>query len=355
MTLLQRIIWENKFKYRLIRHLLFWIIVLIYFTSYGLYYKVLRNQFIAFSLYLPLYMVITYTLLYFIFPKVLVKKQYVLSILLFIILLIMYTVATKLYYRKIFPFVFGETAFAMMRGNLSFMMSILVESDRFIIVNFPALFIKAIKHWYLVEINNKELERKNIENKMAMLNAQLHPHFLFNTLNNLYTLALDNSKKTPEIIMKLSEVMRYIIDDYNELNVELGKEIEIIASYIEIEKLRYDDDLKITYTIDIPDEENNKKILIPPLLIFTFVENAFKHGASKSLDNAWINIEVVMKDAFLKIFIENSVDEDYEIKNRKGLGLVNVQKRLELYYPNRHRYSANKLYNRFKVFLEIKI
>ncbi len=355
MTLLQRIIWENKLKYRLIRHLLFWIIVLIYFTSYGLYYNILRHQFIAFTLYLPLYIVVTYTLLYFILPKVLLKKQYFLSLVLFIGLLTLYTFVMRIYYRNIFPSIFGESEFGTIRGSLPFMLSVIVESDKFIIVNFPVLFIKAIKYWYLVEINNKELERKNMENKMAMLNAQLHPHFLFNTLNNLYTLALDDSKKTPEIIMKLSEVMRYIIDDYSELNVELGKEIEIIASYIEIEKLRYDDDLKITYTIDIPDEENSKKILIPPLLIFTFVENAFKHGASKSLDNAWINIEVVMKDAFLKIFIENSVDEDYKIKNRKGLGLVNVQKRLELYYPNRHRYSANKLHNRFKVFLEIKI
>lgn len=354
MTLLHRIIWDDNVKYRLIRHLLFWSIILIYFTSYGLYYNILRHQFIAFSMYLPLYIVVTYTLLYFIFPKVLFKRQYLLSIVLFLVLLVLYTVIMRIYYQHIFPYVFGESPFQLRRASLSLFMSLIVESDKFIMVNFPALFIKAIKHWYIVEINNKELERKNIENKMSMLTAQLHPHILFNTLNNLYTLSLESSKKTPATIMKLSEVMRYIIDDHSKLKVELRKELEIIESYIEIEKLRFDNKLKIDYNIDIP-TDNYEQILTPPLLIFTFVENAFKHGVSKCLDNPWINIDVITEDSLLKILIENSVDEDYKIKNGDGVGLINVQKRLELYYPNKYKYIVNKLHGKYKVFLEIKI
>jgi len=239
-------------------------------------------------------------------------------------------------------------------GNL-FVFMVITNFKVFIIVNIPAIFIKALKKLHFINQEKCNLEKRNQENRMTILTSQLHPHFLFNTLNNLYLLSIEKSEKAPEIIMKLSDVMRYIMDDRDKKYVELTRELEVIKSYIEIERLRYDKDLKIESNINLTDLEKTS-ILIPPLLIFTLVENAFKHGVSKSLDNPWINIQMFQNDTTFKVNIGNSVDDCYKNESgREGIGLKNVQKRLELYYPEQNKYSISKMRDKYIVNLEIKM
>ncbi|MBI9055837.1 MAG: histidine kinase [Bacteroidales bacterium] len=205
----------------------------------------------------------------------------------------------------------------------------------------------------MLRLEKHDLEIRNKETNMSVLTSQLHPHFLFNTLNNLYLLSLEKSDKAPEIIMRLSEIMRYILDDRDKKLVNLTRELEVIKSYIEVERLRYDNHLRIDANIDLTDLEKTT-ILIPPLLIFTLVENAFKHGVSKSVDNPWINIEMCQKDETFNINIGNSFDECCCKKScREGVGLKNVQRRLELYYPEKNKYSINKMRDKYIVKLEI--
>lgn len=354
MNLLHKIVWDDKFNYRFTRHFMFWLVILIYFTSFSIYNGEILFYLKTNLILLPFDIVVTYLIIYFIYSKFLLKKQYLKFIVYLLIVLIIYWLSIKFCYKHILPYFLGNSRYLELRSNLSLVKQAVLESETPLIIILSAIAIKSAKNWHKVEVINQKLEKVGIENKMTMLTAQLHPHFLFNTLNNLYALALNSSKKTPEVIMKLSLVMRYIIDDYNKVSVELRKEFEVIKSYIEIEKLRYDNNLEIKFDVNIPDDYYSN-IVIPPLLIFTFVENAFKHGARKCLDNPWINVKIFMEDKLLKVLIENSVVDDDKLENREGIGLKNVKKRLELYYPNRYKYSAKKLYNRFKVFLEIKI
>ncbi len=349
MNFLQKIIFEDNFKFQFTRHLLFWIVIYGYFSSFGFFDHTLSDYLKLNAVFLPSDILITYLFLYIIFPVILYEKRYLKAALYFLILLVVYYTLVRISYLYILPLIFDNYV------QLTLLRQILNGSETVLIIFFSAGFLKMIKYWYKVEVDNQKLEKKSIENKMAMLTSQLHPHFLFNTLNNLYTLSKERSEKTSEIILKLSNVMRYILDDYNKLNVGLNKELEIIKSYVEIEKLRYDDDLKVNFDVRIQ-EKGLKNIQIPPLLIFTFVENAFKHGVSGSLVNPWINILIEKKDDILKILVENSVDEYFNKKaKRQGVGLKNVQKRLELYYPRNYKYVINKMVNKYIVNLEIKL
>jgi len=294
-------------------------------------------------------MIVTYCFMYLIFPKFFKGKKGVIQACIYFILLTIahftmtYFIEVDYYHDQGLSDKYPLTTWVLISTRITLMIILI------------AGFIKTIKFLYITEQKKNNLEKKNLENKMSQLTSQLHPHFFFNTLNNLYVLSIEKSDKTSKIIMKLSDVMRYIIDDHNKLSVGLDKELEIIESYIEIEKIRYDENLKIEFDVSIL-KKNLKRIKIPPLLIFTFVENAFKHGVSKSLKNPWIYIGIQQDDSKLKICIKNSIDEYFNNEQEKnGIGLINVQKRLELYYPKCNKYSKQKLTDKYIVDLEIKI
>lgn len=344
---IKKLVLSNSIGFRVTRHVLFWIIVLLYFSGFlrpnSNFYDLLRYN----LHFLPLDIVSTYILIYFIYPMFLNGKSSVLKGAIYLLLLI-----TIHYFISYFIELSSDGMISSEEYPL--VTEILMSSRIMIIIFFTASFIKTIKYWYKTEINYRELEKKDAENKMILLSSQLHPHFLYNTLNNLYTLSIEKSDKLPEMILGLSTVMRYITDS-QKTQVSLQKEIEIIKSYIDIEKLRYDESLQVEMKFDVSEQDLNK-ITIPPLLIFTFVENAFKHGVSNSVNNPWISVFIKINEDTLKIHIENSVD-DYFAKEpkREGLGLKNVQKRLQLYYPGRTKFVKNKFSDRFSIDLEIKL
>ena len=328
-NLFTNLIFSNNIYYRISRHFLFWIVILFYFSAFlgssANFWGIVKSN----LLFIPLDICTTYIIIYLIFSKLLKGgKQIIWSVLLFIILIIIHLYLAY-YLEKTF-----------------------VKNFTPLIIVFVALFIKSIKYLYLKEISYRELEQRNLENKMTLLTSQLHPHFLFNTLNNLYTLSLEKSEKLPEMIMGLSSVMRYITEDQRNL-VEINKELEVIDSYIDIEKIRYDERLVVEKSIILDDNEKSS-ILIPPLLIFTFVENAFKHGVSKSVNNPRISIQISTINKVLKIKVENSIDDFFNQKqDRAGIGLKNVKKRLELYYPDNYKYSVQKTDNCYRVKVEL--
>ena len=188
------------------------------------------------------------------------------------------------------------------------------------------LVIDWIKQREIIVKTNKIL----LENELKYLRSQIQPHFFFNTLNNLYSLTIDKSDKAPNLILKLSDLMKYFLYETGKEFQKLEKEINHIKDYIEIEKLRYDESLSISFVI----KGEIKKKKIRPLLLIPLVENAFKHGARSSKLNGYINIDLKVEGDFLNFRVENSMTKiNNKLKEQiGGIGLSNIKKRLELNY-----------------------
>lgn len=200
--------------------------------------------------------------------------------------------------------------------------------------------------------NNKlriELERQNYESKLALLRSQINPHFLFNTLHNIDTLISENQDKASKALIKLSDIMRYMLDDSNLRIVPLKKEIEHIENYIDLERLRFKNPTFLS--IKISGEFDNAKVA--PMLFIPFIENAFKHCVDSDIKNG-IKIEFSVKESLIMFFCENLFDNvDSDKDKTHGIGLETVKKRLELLYPLKHKLIITKTNNIFTVSLEI--
>lgn len=169
------------------------------------------------------------------------------------------------------------------------------------------------------------------EAELNFLKSQINPHFLFNTLNNIYSLARKKSDKTPEVVLKLSKLLRFVLYETENKRIAVSREIQFITDYIELEKIRYDDKLKINFDCDVDDFNSQ----ITPLLLIPLVENAFKHGASEAISITFINIAFEVKNKFLIFTIENSVENNsINYKASDGIGLQNLKRQLEIIYPS---------------------
>jgi LytS/YehU family sensor histidine kinase len=193
--------------------------------------------------------------------------------------------------------------------------------------------------WFEFEARKKAVENEKLLAELNFLKAQINPHFLFNTLNNLYYLAYSQSPNTTEVIAKLSQMMRYMIYDTNHLQVPLNKEIEYMQNYISLERLRLNDQIPIRFDI----EGNTEGVLIAPLIFITFLENAFKHGVSNHYPGAWVNIQVSLRGKECIYRVENSKMSGTkpEADEKSGIGLQNVKRRLELSYPGKYKLAID--------------
>jgi len=196
-----------------------------------------------------------------------------------------------------------------------------------------------------------EAELKLRETELKLLKGQIQPHFLFNTLNNLYSLSLQNSDKTSEVVIKLSDLLSYIIYDCRSEKVKLEEELEFIKNYIDLEKIRYDESLKVNLIIEGDFHEK----FIAPMLLQTFIENSFKHGANKIIGISWINILITCSNDILIFKVENNKVGSNDFNSRLGVGVDNAKKRLLLLYPDKHKLEITETDDVYSVFLEIQI
>lgn len=224
---------------------------------------------------------------------------------------------------------------------------------------FVAIFVAMLKfaeEWFDLEAKQKEIENEKLTSELRFLKAQINPHFLFNTLNNLYYLAFTQSPNTTEVIAKLSQMMRYMIYESNHPKVLLSREIEYMENYISLEKLRLNDQIPIAFEV-IGDPN---RVQIAPLVLITFLENAFKHGVGNNFAAAWIEVKIEIKEADQENALPKII---YTVKNSKlptgnnleksGIGLQNVQRRLELSYPHSHTLAVQDEKESYGVRLEI--
>lgn len=196
----------------------------------------------------------------------------------------------------------------------------------------------------------QEMMKKKLETELRFLKSQTNPHFLFNTLNNIYALARKKSDDTADVVMKLSKLLRFMLYESGNASIPITNEIKMIDDYIALEKIRYDDRLKITYrhTLD------NAMHPIAPLLLLPFVENAFKHGVSETRFDSFIFIDIKLEDGQLDFMVENPASENEETNQTEKIGLNNVKRQLELMYPG-HTLTIENNNNCFKVSLKINL
>ena len=294
-----------------------------------------------------------YVNLYILIPRFLKQKSYIFYIFWLIILLTLSSIIIQLLLifplRRALDFATSFSSFDINLHSAYFFATL-------IYVAFTSL-LKFIKDWLsLQDLNFKlaKIEQQKLEAELKTLKGQLNPHFLFNSLNNIYSLALINSEKVPDLILKLSDLMRHIIYESRENFIELEKEIEFVNNFIALQKIRIPDTVQIIYDIvgKIPSAE------IAPLLFEPFIDNAFKHGLPGTGDADYIRINFdFTTPGFLYFFVENNYEEagSWNKKN-SGIGISNVKQRLKyLYGPKKYKLAVRKENNKFRVSLQLKL
>ena len=324
--IMDRIHLKSLFK-RIMIHLLFWILIVLYFAWGFGFHTGFKDSILNAMFYLPGDMLMVYTLIYFLIPRYLINKEYgkfFIGLLLGLSCCALYAWATHL---ALSP----DEAF---RGfNMAVGMNVLP----FVHVSGIAISIKLLSFWYKQKQQTIEAQQQRTQAELEMLKNQLHPHFLFNTLNNLYAYTLERSPKAPEIVLKLSALLRFMIYESNARFISLNEEIDLLRHYIELEQLRYGDRLDISFVIH--GKTNNYQIA--PLLLLPLLENAFKHGTSKQIDQCWISLNLSVTDDVMYFKLVNSMDKDHDTGQYKtgGLGLNNVIRRLELLYDGQFKFE----------------
>ncbi len=333
-------------------HIYFWIV---YFTInvirwgsfFDDYVYSLKSNIVEFSIHI----ILSYFVLYYLMPKYILKRKYGLFVLYLSLLLIaVYFIRTGLTYylvsKDIWPEAFGhQKAFTLSHFTTVFFGEIYV-------VAFVG-GIKLMADWLYEREQINQLKQAKLDTEIKLLKSQIRPHFFFNILNNLYALTLEKSDLAPGLVLKLSEIMEFVIYDSQKNYVYLSDEIRYIKNYIGLEKIRFGN--RIRSKIDI--QESLLNVKLPPLLFLPFVENSFKHGLKNNPD---FFIEIIFKHKDqnkLYFSITNNHKKNFQNKDTKphGLGLKNVKKRLNILYPDNHEliiFSSDQIY---KVELTIPI
>lgn len=212
------------------------------------------------------------------------------------------------------------------------------------------LLLVFLTEWLISHLTNTiRVKNEQTQAELLHLRSQLNPHFFFNTLNNLYALTIKNSKQAPEVILKLSEMMRYTIYEGEKNDVTIKDEITYLENYIELHKIRYKKPVSIQFNHTI-----DESLTIAPLLFINLLENAFKHGVETLTENAFIKMELTNDADFIYFSIENNFDKK-ENNQTKGIGLTNLKRRLSLLYPKTHQLEFTQQNNIYKVTLKVPV
>ncbi|MBX2924509.1 MAG: sensor histidine kinase [Chitinophagaceae bacterium] len=237
------------------------------------------------------------------------------------------------------------------RPNILFIgFRILPRIFSFCLVWLLGTMLQVIERWRIAEKRSRESELEKVNAELSYLKLQINPHFLFNTLNNIYSLASMQSAQTPAAVMKLSEIMRYVTQDAQADMVPLEKEIQYINNYIELQKMRSNDRLELVFNAGGDFSKNN----IAPLLLISFVENGFKYGISNH-EKSLISIDIRVEKDTLEMQVHNTIFERPENGVTSSIGMSNTRRRLELLYPGRHALSFGKTGNFYTVDLKIEL
>jgi len=335
-------------------HLIYWLLFVFIGSFIFSYQQSFPYLFylLNFLVHLPVFLLFTYGVVYFMVPVFLFKRLYwqffaSLAISAGIASLLRILIGKYVYYTLFIPKVLHPKEWISI--DIFFLNLIWILGPAIVFAMF-----KYYKNFMNTQALANEAERKHLASELQVLKAQLNPHFLFNTFNNLYVLALQKSDKTPVVISKMSDLFHYILYECNADEVPVSKEIKLLEDYIQLEELRYSDRLTFKFHKEI----DNPDCLIPPMLLYTFVENCFKHGCSPDPGSSWIKLYIKVHQDNFEFEASNSIpkspNQNLNYEGGEGVGLANIRRRLELIYPKNHELLIKKENLSFIVRLRIQ-
>ncbi len=338
---------------RVLLHVAFWTFFLL---ASNAYYSPAESYFseLHYSVeQLPFYMLFTYPQMYLLIPKLLMKKKIVsYAVVSLVFAKIVWWASFIFFNRFIAPVKYGtpiEKFWFSPPWEIHFQG--LKSAFPMVMITGVAVSIKLLKKWYLENDRNQKIEKEKLGMELEMLKAQVHPHFLFNTLNNLYSLTLTKSDAAPIVVTHLSGLLRYMLYECNEKEVPLNNEIAVLKKYVELEKLRYGNRLDVSFSCT----GQTTGLMIAPLLLLPFVENSFKHGVSEQLDQCWINIHLHAEGGQVIFQLSNSCSYDKQPHTDGGIGLQNIQKRLDLIYTGNYHLNITEQEEMYAVKLTMQL
>ncbi len=359
-------IFSDERRYRIRRHFAFWSIWWVFqgflysFIAIGTgidYPLRLLSSLFESLIYLVPHIFLAYSLMYFVIPRFLLRQKYWLTALcVVIIFLITSAISAALsvtIIKTVRDLIIGNQGYNPQRTTaVNIFFSLMAGFRGGITIGGMAASIKLMKYWYVKEQRNLQLQKENVEAQLQLLKAQVHPHFLFNTLNNIYSHTQNTAPVASALVSGLSDMLRFILYESNQPVVALSKEIKMINDYITLEKIRYGN--KLDLHVDLPEQTND--LYITPLLLLPLIENSFKHGASNMLDQPWISLKIQVQGQQMQMKLLNGRSEGLEIEETtSGIGIQNVEKRLALLYPNRHEFLITSDDEVFIVNLKIEL
>ena len=328
---------------RALKHLVFWSCLYLFLIFTQESHDFLWVIAIAKGAHLIPKIIISYFLAYWLIPKYLFTKKYLLFILYFLV-----SAYILCAFSRILMVHGAEPLFRATPFHQEPILEIVTDWEKLIRGYFfniySSAFLFILVKLSLERIKEQSLNKEKIAIELKMLKAQLNPHFLFNTLNNIYSLSIINSPKTSESIGKLSEILDYVLYRCDQKYVPLAGEITLLENYIALEKLRYDERLEVSFTHSIATQTK-----IAPLILLSIVENAFKHGAGEDSGSPKINIDLTQKEDKLVFTVFNTTTLQKNETSKSTIGLENIHKQLALIYPNAHTIDIDQKESSFQV------
>jgi sensor histidine kinase YesM len=290
---------------------------------------------------------VSYWIVYFLIPRYLVHDKHG-RFLTYLVFTVIVSLDLELLTTMVF-IIFFERFQVMVFFHSSREIYSLMTGTYFIV--FLSVGIKLVEYWYREQKRKQVAMKEKVETELKLLKSQIHPHFLFNTLNNIYSLAMQKSDRAPDAVLKLSELLDYLIYQGEADEVSLEKEIHFIRNYLELENLRYGDRLEADFQV----KGNPEGIRIAPFLLIPLVENSFKHGLSQGRKNQRLTIKLEISGRNMEFYIENTVPENTGgEKPAGGMGLVNLRKRLELLYGGHYSLETRNEGARYAALLKLR-
>lgn len=301
-------------------------------------------------IYLPQHLFLSYGILYIVLPRLLMQGKWWWG--LFGTLLLIFVTAMMSQVVATYGIIPIRKALEIpYQPSTQFYSSLLAGLRGSLTVAGFAVAIKLIKLWYQKKIDNERLEKAALRAELEVLKGQLHPHFMFNTLNTIYAFSLSGSEKTSRAILELSQLMRYMLVDCAQPMVELSREVQLLQDYVQLERERFGTRLDIV--MNFSGDMTGKTI--PPLLLMPFVENSFKHGAGEMIQQAWISLDLTVREDTLKLKLINAKSRDATTNGSPHVGLLNVRRRLQLLYPGAHDLRITEDDDTFVVSLTLEL
>jgi two-component system, LytTR family, sensor kinase len=340
---------KTDFHIKFKNHVWFWTIYfLLNFLRWGAYFNdynySFKSNLIEFALHIPL----VYFNLLILIPLFVLKSKYIkYAFSLIASLGVIYLLKTGLTYYIISKNIWPEANRDYSPFEINHIVAVCI-GELYVLAIASSIYLMLT--WLKERDRNKEIMENQNKIKLKYLKNQIQPHFFFNTLNNLYALSLESSDKVPDVIIKLSNLMEYVLYDIDETKfVPLIKEIDYIQNYIEIEKLRFQNiEVRINLESDI------ENINVPPLLFISLIENAFKHGGTNN-ENLKIKINFRVRNSQLEFEIINNFVISHPLKQKKGIGLSNTKKRLKLIFKNNFSIQQNTKLNCYCIKIQIPL